>query len=162
MCECPCVLRPFFGQCIFNIIFAASAYPSQLPSPISLPPLPSSLSCRGRNFFGFFIFWLLFIHPPHPHPPRPLAATLFAMGVYVFFPHTTWQSPGGWSPPIGNCPVCRWPRCICEMLSTLLYLYLPLPTPPPLPNLFLYSFFLLHSSWVWRLSGHWAGGGKWE
>lgn len=79
MCECPCVLRPFFGQCIFNIIFAASAYPLQLSSPISLPPLPSSLSCRGRNFFGFFIFWLLFIHPPHPHPPRP--------------PHAHWQQP---------------------------------------------------------------------
>lgn len=72
MCECPCMLRPFFGQCIFNIIFAASAYPLQLPYPISLPPLPSSLSCRGRNFFGFFIFGcflsILLILPAHPTP----------------------------------------------------------------------------------------------
>lgn len=112
MCECPCVLRPFFGQCIFNIIFAASAYPLQLFSPISLPPLPSSLSCRGRNFFGFFIFGcflsilLIPILPAHWQQPclqwacmyffhirhgrvlgvgrRPLATVRFAGGLAAY------------------------------------------------------------------------------
>lgn len=75
MCECPCVLRPFFGQCIFNIIFAAPAY----PLPHISPPLPSQPQLPRPQFFQIFYFWLLFIHPPHPDPARP--------------PHAHWQQP---------------------------------------------------------------------
>lgn len=80
---CVFVLRPFFGQCIFNIIFAATS-----PS-LFRPPFP--LSCCGRNFFRFLFFGCFLPCSPLPQPSpyrRPLAATLFAMGVYVFFPHT--------------------------------------------------------------------------
>lgn len=132
MCECPCVLRPFFGQCIFNIIFAASAYPLQLSSPISLPPLPSSLSCRGRNFFGFFIFGCflsILLLPAHWQQPclqwacmyffhirhgrvlgvgrRPLATVRFAGGLAAY-------------------AKCSQRFCIYIFLFLFLFLHLPL------------------------------------
>lgn len=86
--------------------------PYSSPPPIPLPPLPSSLSCRGRNFFGFFIFGcflsilLILILPAHWQQPclqwacmyffhirhgrvlgvgrRPLATVRFAGGLAAY------------------------------------------------------------------------------
>lgn len=147
------MLRPFFGQCIFNIIFAAPAYPVSLLLSASSASLPFPLSCCGRNFFRFFIFWSLLFFTILPLPSAHSQQPCLQWACMYFFHIRRLQSPGGWSPPIGNCPVCRWPRCICEMLSTLLYFYLPLPPSLPQPPISFLTVLLLFFVFTARCGG---------
>lgn len=161
------MLRPFFGQCIFNIIFAAPAYPAFLLLSASSASLPLPFSCCGRNFFRFFIFWLLLFFYHTTPPIRPLAATLFAMGVYVFFPHT--PPAESWGLVAAHWQLSGLQVASLHMRNALnAFVFLSTPSPSPfsatrlLPHctasFFLYSLLGVEVKRTWREG--WTGLGS--
>lgn len=111
-------VTPFFGQCIFNIILQPLlAFPRSAHT-------YNCLSCRGHNFSDFYFGCVAFHFHFHiqihntSHKQQPCL-----QWACIYFFHICHVKSWGWSPPIGNCPVCRWPRSL-HMRNALNALFL--------------------------------------
>lgn len=142
------MLRPFFGQCIFNIIFAAPAYPVSLLLSASSASLPFPLSCCGRNFFRFFIFLVAsFFLPYYPSYP-PTRSNLVCNGrVCIFSTYAACRVLGVGRRPLATVRfaggLAAYAKCsqrFCIFIYPFPLLCLSHPSPSSL-----YCFFFLYS-----------------
>lgn len=127
---CVFVLRPFFGQCIFNIIFAAT-------SPSLFRP-PFSAQLLRPQFFQIFIFWLLFTMQPPPTTlplPTPTRSNLVCNGrVCIFSTYAACRVLGVGRRPLATVRfaggLAAYAKC-SQRFCIFIFLFLCFPSPPP-------------------------------
>lgn len=140
------MLRPFFGQCIFNIIFAALAYPASLPS------LSLSAQLLRPQFFQIFYFLVasfFFYHTTPSHPPT--RSNLVCNGrVCIFSTYAACRVLGVGRRPLATVRFAGGLAAYAKCSQRFCIFIYPFPIPllclcHPTPSSSLYYFFFLYS-----------------